>query len=253
MVATQGRARHRAQSRVTDDADNRSVGLLQAVSIGIGGMVGGGIFAVLGVAATKAGGATPLAFGIGGVIAGLTTATYARLSTRYGGGGGTVDIIDRILGVGLVTGTLNIVLWAGYIATMALYASAFANYGTALVTGGSPGPVVFRLLVAVGIAVPWLINLTNASLVARAESTVVLVKLAILLVVIVAGVPSTSASSLGTSTWPGVTGMLAAAMLIFVAYEGFELIANAADDVVDPDRNLPAPSHFRSASWLFCT
>ena len=145
--------------------DGGSIGLAQATSIGIGGMVGGGIFAVLGVAASKAGGATPLAFAIGGVIAALTATSYSRLSVRHPSGGGTVDILDRVLGIETLTGSLNIVLWAGYIATLALYASAFANYAAALVTGGGPGPVMFRVLVVVGLSIPWLINLTNAALV----------------------------------------------------------------------------------------
>jgi amino acid transporter len=222
-----------------DRSTGGSIGLVQATSVGIGGMVGGGIFAVLGVAATKAGGATPFAFVVGGVIAALTAASYARLSVQHSGGGGTVDILDDVLGVDALTGTLNITLWAGYIATLALYASAFANYASALATGGGPGPVVFRLLVFVGLTVPWLINLTNASLVTKTEGTVVVIKMTILLVVIAAGMPGVSTAAISPADWPGLGQVFAAAMLVFVAYEGFELIANSADDVRSPDRNLP--------------
>ena len=65
------------------DPGDGSIGLMQATSIGIGGMVGGGIFAVLGVAAGKAGGATPLACLIGGLVAGLRATSYSRLSVRH--------------------------------------------------------------------------------------------------------------------------------------------------------------------------
>ncbi len=220
--------------------DSRTVGVLGATSIGIGGMVGGGIFAVLGVAATRAGGATPIAFAIAGVVAGLTASSYARLSVRYQSSGGTVTFIDRAFGIGELTGSLNIVLWAGYIVTTALYASAFGSYAATLLPGETdPGPVVVRLLIAVGVVVPWIVNLANAGLVARSESAIVAVKLAMLMVVIAAGAPQVSVDRLDPSTWASPMSVLAAGMLIFVAYEGFELIANASADVVRPETTLP--------------
>ena len=222
------------------DGGERSVGVLGATSIGIGGMVGGGIFAVLGVAATKAGGATPLAFALAGIVAALTAFSYARLSVRYQSGGGTVTFVDRAFGISELTGSLNIVLWTGYIVTTALYASAFGSYGATFFPGGTdPGPVLLRTLIAVGVVVPWLINLATAALVARSETLVVVVKLVILAVVIAAGVPDVAGDRLGPSTWGSPLPVLAAGMLIFVAYEGFELIANASADVRRPSLTLP--------------
>jgi len=219
----------------------RGVSLPGAVAIGIGGMVGGGIFAVLGVAADQARGATPIAFAVAGAVAALTAYSYSRLSVRFQNAGGTVTFIDRVFGVDDLTGGLNIVLWVGYIATTALYISAFANYAATFVPGGSdPGPVLIRALILVGILIPWGINLANAGLVARSESFIVAAKLAILVVVIVAGVPSMSIDKLApATTWPSFPAVLAAGMLIFVAYEGFELIANASADIQRPLRNLP--------------
>jgi len=220
--------------------EKRSVGIVGGTAIGIGGMVGGGIFAVLGVAATQAGGATPLAFLLAGAVAALTAFSYAKLSVRFQSAGGTVTFIDRVFGVGEITGSLNIVLWAGYIATTALYAAAFGNYAATLFPGGTdPNPVLLRGLVLVGVLVPWAINLANASLISRSESIVVATKLAILMLVIAAGVPTVSSSRLEPSTWPSPFSILAAGMLIFVAYEGFELIANASADIKRPERNLP--------------
>lgn len=217
-----------------------SVGLLGATSIGIGGMVGGGIFAVLGVAAVQARGATPLAFLVGGVVAALTAYSYAKLSVRYRSAGGTVALVDGVFGVSGLTGSLNIILWAGYIATTALYATAFGNYAASLFLGGSdPSPLMLNGLILVGVAVPWLINLTNAGLIARSEGAVVALKMVILMVVVAAGVPHVTTSRLMVDTWPTPFDIVAAGMLIFVAYEGFELIANSSDDVKNPGRNLP--------------
>ncbi len=218
----------------------RSITLIGAVAIGIGGMVGGGIFAVLGVAATDAGGATPIAFLIGGAISLLTAVSYSKLSVTYPSAGGTVAFVDRIFGINELTGSLNIVLWAGYIATTALYASAFGHYAATLFVGDAvPSPVLLRGAILIAVAGPWLVNLTNARLVARTEGVVVAVKLAILGVVIAAGVPAVSPASLAPGSWPSPLAVVAAGMLIFVAYEGFELIANASADVSEPRRTLP--------------
>ena len=216
-----------------------------AVAIGIGGMVGGGIFAVLGVAAEDPGGATPVAFLVAGVVAALTAYSYARLSVQYPSDGGTVTFIDRTFGVSAVTGTVNVILWVGYVATTGLYAAAFGHYGAALLPGGAESSTVaFKSLAVVGVALPWFVNLTSASLVARTEGAVVAVKMLVLLVVIAAGLPSADPSQVAPSTWASPLSIVAAGMLVFVAYEGFELIANASADVSDPATTLP-----RAYAW----
>ncbi|VAW07158.1 hypothetical protein MNBD_ACTINO01-1710, partial [hydrothermal vent metagenome] len=162
-------------------ADGGSIRLLGAIAIGIGGMVGGGIFAVLGVAATEAGGATPIAFLIGGVVSILTAISYSKLSVEYPSAGGTVAFVDRIFGINELTGSLNVVLWAGYVATTALYASAFGHYAATLFIGdATPSPLLLRGMILLAILGPWLVNLTNAGLVARTEGVIVGIKLVIL-------------------------------------------------------------------------
>jgi amino acid transporter len=219
---------------------SRSIGLFGATAIGIGGMVGGGIFAVLGLASELAGGATPVAFAIAGLVAALTAVSYSRLSVRFQSAGGTVTFVNKVFGVGVLTGSLNIVLWVGYMVTIALYTSAFGHYAATLFPDGThPNPILLRSLIALGVIAPWIINLTNAGLVARSETLVVAIKLAILMVVIAAGVPTINVASVSSSTWSSPFSIVAAGMLIFVAYEGFELIANAAADVKDPAKTLP--------------
>ena len=87
---------------------NRTVGLLGAVSIGIGGMVGGGIFAVLGEAVALARGATAVAFILAGVVALLTSYSYAKLSVKYQNRGGTVVFIDNAFSHNLLSGSMNL-------------------------------------------------------------------------------------------------------------------------------------------------
>ncbi len=218
---------------------SRTVGVWGAVAIGIGGMVGGGIFAVLGVVAVRAGGGTPLAFLIAGSLAVLTASSYAGLSVKYPSRGGSVVFIDRVFRVGIMTGALNNLLWFGYLVTLALYAFAFASYAATFFGSGDVPAWLHHVLITAAIVVPTGLNLLNAGLVARTETAIVGLKLAMLAVVALAGLTTIDAGRLAISTWPPLPAIVAAGMLVFVAYEGFELIANAAEDVRDPERTLP--------------
>ena len=109
--------------------DNGAIRLPEALSIGIGGMVGGGIFAVLGLAVQLAGGGTPFAFLLAGLVALVTAYSYARLSVTFPSQGGTVEFLNQGFGVGLLTGALNVLLWISYVVMLSLYAYAFGSYG----------------------------------------------------------------------------------------------------------------------------
>lgn len=208
------------------------------MAIGIGGMVGGGIFAVLGEAATIARGATPLAFLLAGAIALLTAYAYAKLSVAYPSQGGTVVFFDKAFGVDLATGTLNLVLWLSYLVTLALYAVAFGSYGLTFFAGAK-GPWLHHGLITVAIVLPVAINLLDAAIVSESESLIVALKLVLLVIVIAAGLPHVDASRLAPTAWAAPATIVAGGMVIFVAYEGFELIANAAQDIGNPQQTLP--------------
>jgi hypothetical protein len=201
-------------------------------------MVGGGIFAVLGEAVVLAHGATALAFGLAGAVALLTAYSYARLSVRFPGPGGTVTFIDQAFGKDLLTGSLNMVLWLSYLVTLSLYAVAFGSYALTFFPQGQSSWLRY-VLVSLGILLPVAINLFSAEVVSRSETLVVVVKLLLLGTVIVAGASYVHASRFSPATWGSPGSVVAAGMAIFVAYEGFELIANASGDVRRPDRTLP--------------
>ena len=84
------------------------------ISIGIGGMVGGGIFAVLGLAVSLSKGGTPIAFLIAGIIALLTSYSYVKLSIAYPDRGGTVKFINQGFGKTVFSGASNNLLWISY-------------------------------------------------------------------------------------------------------------------------------------------
>ena len=214
------------------------LGYWEVTSIGIGGMVGGGIFAVLGLSVELSAGGAPVAFLIAGIVALVTSYSYVRLSVTYPSQGGTVAFLDRAFGSGLMTGSLNILLWISYIVMLSLYAYAFGSYGASLFPPASQLMWKHILITGsiVGITV---LNLLNTRMIGEAEDWIVLIKLTILLFFIVVGIGGIQTSSLALSTWSPPFKLIAGGMIIFLAYEGFELIANTAQDVRDPHRTLP--------------
>ena len=214
------------------------IGLLGAVAIGIGGMVGGGIFAVLGTAVAFAHGGTPVSFLFAGIVALLTAYSYAKLSVTYPSQGGTVIYINQAFGVDLLTGTVNLMLWLSYLVTLALYAAAFGSYGATFFSD-TPSPWLKHIIISIGIILPTLINLFNADIVSKAETFIVGVKIALLAVVVVFGARYVDVPRVSPANWSDPLSLIAAGMVIFVAYEGFELISNTAQEVKNPRQTLP--------------
>jgi uncharacterized protein len=213
------------------------VGLWGAVAIGIGGMVGGGIFAVLGLSVQITKGAAPLAFLLAGLVALLTARSYALLSKVYPSRGGTVTFLNRTFGAGLFSGGINVLLWLSYIVMLALYSQAFGSYAASFLpqSAHTLGKHVF---LTAAIVVITAVNIAGASTVARAERVIVAIKIAILLLFVAVGVAGVSSERLAPAQWSSPVSVVAGGMIIFLAYEGFELIANAAEDVADPARVL---------------
>ena len=208
------------------------------MAIGIGGMVGGGIFAVLGLSIGLARGAAPIAFLIAGGVAWLTAVSYARLSVAYPSRGGTVTFLNEAFGTGVFVGGLNVLLWLSYIVMISLYAAAFAGYAASLLPG-HPSALVDHLLLSGIIIAITVLNMARASIVGRAEEWIVAFKMAILALVVATGFHHVDWSRLAPKQWADPLAIVGGGMVIFVAYEGFELIANAAEDVRDPERTLP--------------
>jgi len=222
-------------------ADPRpDLGTLGALSIGIGGIVGGGIFATLGLAGSQARGATDLSFLVGGGVALLTAYSYVRLSLTYPGEGGTVTYLNRAFGTGLFAGGLNTLLVLSYVIIMALYAGAFADYANGFLPA-SVHATVRSILAPAIIVILAVLNFLGPGLVEKSEGLFNVGKLAILLLFVVAGLasPGLSLERLAPSHWVSAKEIIGSGMLVFLSYEGFELIANASDRIKSPARTLP--------------
>lgn len=217
---------------------NDKLGFWEVTAIGIGGMVGGGIFAVLGLSVSLTHGAAPLAFLLAGSVALVTAYSYSRLSIAYPSQGGTVAFLDQAFGSGLLTGSINILLWLSYIVMLALYAYAFGSYGASLFPAASQ-ELWKHILISASIVGITALNLLSTRIIGDAEDWIVFIKLAILLLFIIMGVSSIDHTRLAPANWPDGLHIIAGGMLIFLAYEGFELIANSAQDVRNPAATLP--------------
>jgi amino acid transporter len=219
-------------------SENGNLGYWEVTAIGIGGMVGGGIFAVLGLSVDLTRGGAPVAFLIAGIVAFVTSYSYARLSVTFPSQGGTVAFLDRAFGPGLLTGSINILLWISYIVMLSLYAYAFGSYGASLFPAATQ--LVWKhILITVSIVAISGLNLLNAKFIGEAEDWIVLIKLVILILFIAVGIWGIDRTRLAPSAWSSPLNLIAGGMIIFLAYEGFELIANTAQDVRDAKRILP--------------
>ncbi len=225
----------RRARRVT--GSTKKLNLAEVTALGIGGMIGGGIFAVLGLAMDLAGHAAPFALAGGGVIALLTGLSYAHLGLAFKGDGGSFTYIEKAFDTPSFAGFAGWLLVAGYVGTLALYANAFGAYGATLVTASGNAWAAAALSSVVLFAFLGL-NLIGAKVSGGVELGVVATKLAILALFAVVGLIGAERSHLLPLLDHGLIAPFAAMPLIFVAYEGFELIPNAIDEMADPARNL---------------
>ena len=214
------------------------MGFREVVSIGVGGMVGGGIFAVLGLAVQLAHGGTPVAFAVAGTVALLTAYSYAKLSVAYPSQGGTVSFLVRAFGAGIFSGGMNVLLWISYMVMLSLYAYAFGSYGSAFLPA-SAQPIGKHLLITGSVVLISGLNMLSAKAIGEAEDLIVGLKISILLLFVGLGLWGIQPERLALATWSPGLSLVSGGMIIFVAYEGFELIANTARDLRMPEKTLP--------------
>lgn len=215
-----------------------SISLLSAISIGIGGMVGAGIFSILGVVAQVAGNAMWLSFAIGGVVALFSTYSYAKLGAAFPSAGGAVYFLVRSFGDGVLAGGINLFMWAGYIISLALYATAFGNYAATFITT-EPSSFLVKALAVAAVLLLTLVNALGAQFMGRSETLIVAIKVAILLLFASVGLFYIRAENLAPALWPAAPSIMFGAGVLFIGYEGFGLVTNAAASMENPRQMLP--------------
>lgn len=219
-------------------AQKKSIGLWAAISIGIGGMVGAGIFSILGVASQIAGNAIYIPFIIAGIVALLSTYSYAKMGAAFPSAGGPVEFLVKGFGENVLSGGFNILLWIGYIFALSLYARAFGGYAMTFLPQDSPR--WWLNVIASGIILVFtMVNFIGAKAMAESETLIVAIKVGILILFAGIGLFFIQPSLLSFSRWPSSSNMFFGAAMVFIAYEGFGLITNAAEDMENPRKMLP--------------
>jgi len=211
-----------------------------AALLGVGAMVGAGIFALLGEAGAVAGAATWISFLIAGVVSLLIGYNVVKLGVRYPSSGGLFEYLLQGFGNGRL---LGIAAWLGYMSAVLIVCSmcavSFGDYAVSLLVSGSGADWwdnVFTSAVVVAMA---FVVVTGPQLVARAQSLIVVIMVGILGVFVAVTLPSIDLDKLGFSEYPPVSDIVASVALTFFAFLGFSVITFAAGDMRNPERDLP--------------
>jgi amino acid transporter len=210
----------------------------QAAFIGVGAMVGAGIFALLGAAGEVAGAAVWLSFLLAGAVAALQGYSFAKLGARYPTAGGMLEYVAKGFGDGHFTGITAWLTYSANAIVTAMVAVSFGSYASAIV--GLEGNAVWtKLFAALIIIVMTVVNIVGSRLVARAQTVIVYVVLSILTVFAVVTLANMNPSLLAPSGYPPVRDIVSSVALTFFAFLGFGIITFTAKDLAQPSRQLP--------------
>ncbi len=225
---------------------NKTLGLPELIAIALGGMVGGGIFTILGISVSMIGVFTPVAIILGGVIASLAAYSYIKLGVYYKDEGATYSFYKKTFPNSPFAASL-IGWWVifGYISTVALYAYTFASYAISTsdyannewARKGVAGLVIFTFA---------LINIWSVKGMGKIEDLMVYTKLIILVGISFVLINSSETTlpvllqnHYDTEGGINILSILIVASLTFVAYEGFQLVINAVNEMEKPEKNIP--------------
>ncbi len=213
-------------------------GLWNAVFLGIGSMVGAGIFIVIGEAGAIAGEKVVFSFFIAGIIALLCGYSLAKLAITYPSRGGIIEYLVQTYKEGMFSGSLGVLFYLAQLVALAAVSKSFGTYAATYMVSG--GDSFYTNLFALGIlGVFVLINLVGSSLVAKSESIIVLIKVSALVVFTLAALyyMDTERLHFFQATPSGMT-IFYTLGLTFFAYQGFSVITNSVEDMDDPKKTM---------------
>jgi amino acid transporter len=211
-----------------------------ATVLGIGSMIGAGIFALLGEAGAVAGAAVWISFLIGGIVAGLLGYVCSKLGMRFPSSGGLITYLIEGLGKGRLVG---IACWLGYMAAIVIVISmvavSFGGYAKSLFVGEHASNAWDNVFITVLLIAMVAVNLVGAKFVARAQSLIVAGVLGVFAVFICVTIVNINPDLLAFSSYPSASKIVSSVALTFFAYLGFNVITFTAGDLRNPTRDLP--------------
>ncbi len=214
----------------------RTLTVRQAAFIGVGSMVGAGIFALLGAAGEVAGSAVWVSFLLAAGVAALQGYSFAKLGARYPSSGGFLEYVIRGWGQGHFTGVIAWMLLAVNAIITAMVAVSFGSYASSAVADNADWVAPFAVLILLVMAA---LNVLGSNAVAKAQTLVVVVVVGILTVFSVATLSNIDPDLLVFSGYPSLREIVSSVALTFFAFLGFGVITFTAKDLRDPRRQLP--------------
>lgn len=226
----------RLGGREASDA-SKAMTVRGAAFLGVGSMVGAGIFALLGEAGAVAGSAVWVSFLVAGIVATLQGYAVAKLGARYPSSGGIVTFLLQAYGRGHTTAIASWLLYFAAVIVTAMVAVSFGSYGAALLFDDSVA--WSRILTAAVVVVVAAVNIVGTKLLDRVQTTIVLLLLAVFAVFVVVTLAQVDPALLARSTYPPVVDIVSSVALTFFAYLGFTVVSFTGGDLPNPSRNLP--------------
>lgn len=238
-------AQHNPEEEITL---SRTLGLVDITMIGVGAMIGAGIFVLTGIAAGEAGPALVLAFMLNGVVTTFTALSYAELGSCFPeAGGGYLWVKEGLGGTqGFLAGWMS---WFAHAVACSLYGLGFGRFAVEIIGLFAPGvhdhAATWTLVFMAGIVALFaFINFRGASETGLVGNVVTIAKVIILGVFIAFGVVAMlrqpDLNVFTQSFLPhGLSGVFVAMGLTFIAFEGYEIIAQSGEEVKNPRRNVP--------------
>lgn len=215
------------------------MGVWTSASMGVGAMIGAGIFALLGQVASLTGSYTPLLFVTGALISILTGYSYAKLGIRYPSSGGVAEYLVQGFSSKYIAGVLTVMFYLSIVIGMAMVARAFGTYAAAMTPSGADSIWTPIFTVAI-VALLVIVNAVGSAAVSKSERYLVAIKIILLLAFVAVGIMTARRSSIAS---PGftltATNSVHALALCLLAFQGFGVITNAIDDMPKPERTLP--------------
>jgi amino acid transporter len=210
-----------------------------AVFLGVGAMVGAGIFALLGEAGAIAGSAVWISFLIAGLISLALGYAFVKLGTRYPSSGGLITYLIQGFGNGRLVGVAS---WLGYVTAIvvvgAMVAVSFGDYAARLLFDDAPGSGTSKVFASLVVVASAALVVVGVRWVDRAQSAIVIGLLAVFAIFVVATITDIHPHLLAPSQYPSARSIMSSVALTFFAYLGFAVISFAGGDIVDPERNL---------------
>jgi amino acid transporter len=229
------------------DGSARLMSVRGAAFLGIGSMVGAGIFALLGEAGAVAGSAVWISFLIAGIIATLQGYAIAKLGARYPSSGGIVTFLLEGFGRGRLTAVTSWLLYFASIIVTAMVAVSFGSYGASLLFGDDAGAAWDNILTIAVVLLVAVINIAGAKFIDRIQSWIVVILLAVFAVFIVVTLSQLEPDLLARSTYPPTVDIISSVALTFFAFLGFAVISFTGGDLPEPAKNLPRATYLALA------